>query len=177
MAGMSMSGMDMGLPPVTIPDGVIYTEADVRFMQGMIAHHAQAIYMSRLAAGRQASPRLLKFANKIDQSQQAEIHLMQDWLRANKQFVPDTSSWRTMHMAGMLTEAQMAQLTAAKAADFDRLFLHLMIQHHMGALKMVSDLFATPLAAQDVDVSVFANDVQTVQRAEIEAMQQMLDNL
>jgi uncharacterized protein (DUF305 family) len=177
MAGMSMSGMDMGLPPVTIPSGVIYTEADVRFMQGMIAHHAQAIYMSRLAAGRQASPRLLKFATKIDQSQQAEIRLMQDWLHANKQFAPDTSSWRTMHMAGMLTEAQMAQLTAAKAADFDRLFLHLMIQHHMGALKMVSDLFATPLAAQDVDVSVFANDVQTVQRAEIEAMQQMLDNL
>lgn len=177
MAGMSMSGMDMGLPPVTIPNGAIYTEADVRFMQGMIAHHAQAIYMSRLAAGRQASPRLLKFATKIDQSQQAEIRLMQDWLHANKQFAPDTSSWRTMHMAGMLTEGQMAQLTAAKATDFDRLFLNLMIQHHMGALKMVSDLFATPLAAQDVDVSVFANDVQTVQSAEIEAMQQMLDNL
>jgi uncharacterized protein (DUF305 family) len=177
MAGMSMSGMNMGLPPVTIPEGVIYTEADVRFMQGMIAHHAQAIYMSRLAAGRQASPRLLKFANKIDQSQQAEIRLMQDWLRANKQFVPDTSSWRTMHMAGMLTEEQMAELTAAKALDFDRLFLNLMIQHHMGALKMVSDLFAAPLAGQDVDVSVFANDVRTVQSAEIEIMQQMLDNL
>jgi uncharacterized protein (DUF305 family) len=177
MAGMSMSGMNMGLPPVTIPDGVIYTEADVRFMQGMIAHHAQAIYMSRLAAGRQASPRLLKFANKIDQSQQAEIRLMQDWLRANKQFVPDTSSWRTMHMAGMLTEEQMAELTAAKGQDFDRLFLNLMIQHHMGALKMVSDLFAAPLAGQDVDVSVFANDVRTVQSAEIEIMQQMLDNL
>jgi uncharacterized protein (DUF305 family) len=177
MAGMSMSGMNMGLPPVTIPDGVIYTEADVRFMQGMIAHHAQAIYMSRLAAGRQASPRLLKFANKIDQSQQAEIRLMQDWLRANKQFVPDTSSWRTMHMAGMLTEEQMAELTAAKGQDFDRLFLNLMIQHHMGALKMVSDLFAAPLAGQDVDVSVFANDVRTVQTAEIEIMQQMLDNL
>src|SRR5205085_3065183 len=80
MAGMST--------PVNIPKGALYTAADVRFMQGMIAHHAQAIYMSRLAASRGANPRLLKFANKIDQSQQAEIRLMQDWLRANNQSVP-----------------------------------------------------------------------------------------
>jgi uncharacterized protein (DUF305 family) len=177
MAGMDRPGMDMNLPPVTIPNGVIYTEADVRFMQGMIAHHAQAIYMSRMAAGHQANPRVLKFANKIDQSQQAEIRLMQDWLRANKQFVPDTSSWRTMHMPGMLTAAQLASLDSAKGTDFDRAFLTLMIQHHTGALKMVSDLFAAPLAAQDVDVSVFANDVQTVQTAEIGVMEQMLDSL
>jgi len=52
-----------------------------------------------------------------------------------------------------------------------------MIQHHNGALKMVADLLATPLSAQDVDVSVFANDVVTVQTAEIDAMQQMLSNL
>jgi uncharacterized protein (DUF305 family) len=177
MSGMSMPGMDMHLPPVTIPKGAIYTEADIRFMQGMIAHHAQAIYMSRLAAGRQANARVLKFANKIDQSQQAEIRLMQDWLRANKQFVPDTSSWRTMHMPGMLTDAQLASLDAARGTDFDRAFLNLMIQHHKGALSMVSDLIKTPLAAQDVDVSVFANDVQVVQTAEIDTMYQMLETL
>ncbi|HEY4302959.1 MAG TPA: DUF305 domain-containing protein [Gemmatimonadaceae bacterium] len=179
MPGMSMPGMDrnMGMPPVTIPKGVVWTEADVRFMQGMIAHHAQAIYMSRLAVGRQANPRVLKFANKIDQSQQAEIRLMQGWLRANKQFVPDTSSWRTMHMPGMLTEVQLKTLDAARGTDFDRAFLNLMIQHHKGALSMVTDLFKAPLAGQDVDVSVFANDVQTVQTAEIDTMYQMLDNL
>jgi uncharacterized protein (DUF305 family) len=173
-APQSMSGMSM---PVTIPKGVLYTEADVRFMQGMIAHHAQAIYMSKMAAGHGANPRVLKFANKIDQSQVAEIRLMQDWLRANNQVTPDTSSWRTMHMPGMLTTEQLAQLEAAKGAEFDRQFLTLMIQHHTGALKMVADLLATPLAAQDVDVSVFANDVQTVQTAEIGTMEQMLDNL
>jgi uncharacterized protein (DUF305 family) len=171
---MDMAGMmDM---PITIPKGVLYTAADVQFMQGMIAHHAQAIYMSRMAAARQANPRVLKFANKIDQSQQAEIRLMQDWLRANHQFAPDTSSWRTMTMPGMLTAAQLATLDAAKGAEFDRQFLTLMIQHHTGALKMVADLFATPLAAQDVDVSVFANDVVTVQTAEIDVMNQMLAN-
>jgi len=166
-----MPGMDMS---VKIPKGAIFTVADVEFMQGMIAHHAQAVYMSRMAVSHNASPRLLKFANKIDQSQIAEIKLMQDWLHRNGQTAPDTSSWRTMHMPGMLTTEQLQQLDAAKDTEFDRQFLTLMIQHHNGALKMVADLFDTPLAAQDVDVSVFANDVQTVQTAEIGLMQQML---
>ena len=172
-SGMDMDHMSM---PITIPKGALYTEADVRFMQGMIAHHAQAIYMSRLAAARQSNPRVLKFANKIDQSQQAEIRLMQDWLVANRQFAPDTGSWRTMTMPGMLTTQQLAALDAARGAEFDRQFLNLMIQHHTGALKMVEDLLATSRAAQDVDVSVFANDVVTVQTAEIGTMQQMLAN-
>jgi uncharacterized protein (DUF305 family) len=173
-APRQMSGMTM---PVTIPKGALYTEADVRFMQGMIAHHAQAIYMSKMAAAHGANPRVLKFATKIDQSQVAEIRLMQGWLRANSQAAPDTSSWRTMFMPGMLTAAQLTQLEGATGAEFDGQFLTLMIQHHTGALTMVSDLLATPLAAQDVDVSVFANDVQTVQTAEIAIMQQMLGNL
>ena len=168
MAGMST--------PVTIPKGALFTEADVRFMQGMIAHHAQAIYMSRMAAARGANARVLKFANKIDQSQVAEIRLMQEWLRANSQTAPELSSWRTMQMPGMLTESQLAQLDSAKGSEFDRQFLTLMIQHHNGALRMVADLLAAPRAAQDVDISVFANDVQTVQTAEIATMQQMLDN-
>jgi uncharacterized protein (DUF305 family) len=173
----SMPGMDMDLPAVHIPKGAMFTVADVRFMQGMIAHHAQAIYMSRMAAAHGASPHLLKFAQKIDQSQQAEIHLMQDWLHANGQFATDTSSWRHMMMPGMLTADQLTQLEAAQGKEFDRLFLTFMIQHHEGALKMVADLFAAPLAAQDVDVSVFANDVHTVQTAEIGIMRQMLNTL
>jgi uncharacterized protein (DUF305 family) len=52
-----------------------------------------------------------------------------------------------------------------------------MIRHHEGALRMVADLLATPRAAQDVDVSVFANDVETVQTAEIALMRQMLLDL
>jgi uncharacterized protein (DUF305 family) len=169
MAGMSIA--------VAIPKGAVYTEADVRFMQGMIAHHAQAIHMSKMAVAHGANPHLLKFTQKIDQSQTAEIRLMQEWLRANNQVAPDTSSWRTMQMAGMLTAEQLQQLDAAKDEDFDRLFLIFMIQHHNGALKMVDDLFATPQAGQDVDVNVFANDVVVVQTAEIGTMQQMLAQL
>ena len=169
----SMSGMNH----IMVPEGAAYTVADVEFMQGMIAHHAQAIYMSRLAASHGANPKLLKLATKIDQSQVAEIRIMQGWLVHNGQVAPDTSSWRTMTMTGMLTEAQLTELDAAKGADFDRTFLTLMIQHHEGALQMVKDLFATPRAGQEVDVNVFANDVVTVQTAEIGAMRQMLSQL
>ena len=172
----SMPGMS-GHAHIAIPAGALYTAADVAFMQGMIAHHAQAIYMSRMAAGHRADPRLLKLANKIDQSQVAEIRIMQEWLDRNGQAVPDTSSWRTMHMAGMLTVPELAALDSATGTAFDRAYLTLMIRHHEGALQMVRDLLATRGAAQDVDVSVFANDVVAVQTAEIGAMRSMLAQL
>jgi uncharacterized protein (DUF305 family) len=176
MSGMNHAGMDMG-GPIVIPKGALYTKADVEFMQGMIAHHAQAIVMSRMATSHGANPQVLKLSNKIDQSQVPEIDIMQKWLRRYNQFAPDTSSWHHMRMDGMLTDEQLAQLDAAKGVDFDRAYLQLMIQHHQGALKMVDDLFAVPMAAQEVDVSVFANDVVTAQTGEIGIMQRLLSQL
>jgi uncharacterized protein (DUF305 family) len=162
---------------IVVPKDAGYTVADVEFMQGMIAHHAQAIYMSRMAEAHKANPRLLRLAIKIDQSQVAEIRIMQDWLRSNGQHAPDTSSWRTMTMPGMLTADQLKRLDAATGVAFDRLFLEFMIVHHEGALKMVDDLFKTPRSGQEVDVNVFANDVVTVQTAEIGVMRRMLSEL
>jgi uncharacterized protein (DUF305 family) len=175
----AMSGMDhmnMG-HEIVIPKGALYTKADVEFMQGMIAHHSQAIVMSRLAESHGANPQVLKLSNKIDQSQVPEIRIMQAWLRRNNQFAPDTSSWHHMMMSGMLTTAQLEELNAAKGIDFDRAYLRLMIQHHVGALKMVDDLFNVSLAGQEVDVNVFANDVVTAQTTEIGIMQKLLNQL
>jgi uncharacterized protein (DUF305 family) len=171
MAGMS------GHDQITIPAGALYTVADVEFMQGMIAHHAQAIYMSRMAEAHKAGPRLLRLAQKIDQSQVAEINVMREWLRQNGQFAPDTSTWRTMTMPGMLTKEQLEELDAATGPAFDFAFLSMMIQHHEGALQMVKTLLATPGAGQEVNVNVFANDVVTVQTAEIGVMSRMLSQL
>jgi uncharacterized protein (DUF305 family) len=178
-AQQSMPGMPgmSAHDSIAIPAGALYTVADVRFMQGMIAHHSQAIYMSRMAEAHKASPRLLRLAKKIDQSQVAEIDVMRGWLRQNGQFAPDTSSWRTMSMPGMLTKAQLTELDAATGPAFDRAFLTLMIQHHEGALQMVKDLLATPRAGQEVNVNVFANDVVSVQTAEIGIMRQMPQQL
>lgn len=174
MAGMS--GMSGGAE-IKIPPGVMYRKADVEFMQGMIAHHAQAIFMTHLAATNGKNPRLLFLAKKIDQSQMPEIGLMQGWLANKNQFVPDTSSYHGMVMPGMLSDAQVAQLQKAHGTEFDKLFLQFMIQHHEGALKMVKDLLASPGAAQDTDVSVLANDIDVTQTAEIAAMRAMLADL
>jgi uncharacterized protein (DUF305 family) len=174
MAGMS--GMDMP-GHIMIPPGALYTKADVEFMQGMIAHHAQAIVMSRMAEANGANPQVLKLSQKIDQSQVPEIAIMQKWLRRYNQHAPDTSSWHTMRMDGMLSDEQLKTLSAAKGVEFDRLFLQGMIQHHAGALKMVDDLFASKGAGQEVDVNVFANDVVTAQTGEIGIMRQLLAKL
>ena len=176
-AGTSgMDHMHMG-HEVVIPKGALFTKADVEFMQGMIAHHAQAIVMSRMAESHGANPQVLKLSNKIDQSQVPEIRIMQGWLERNHQFVPDTSSWHNVVMAGMLTPEQLKELDAARGVDFDRAYLEMMIQHHAGALRMVDDLFNTSLAAQEVDVNVFANDVVTAQTTEIGIMQKLLTQL
>ena len=177
MAGHDMAGMSGMDAPVKIPPGVLYTAADVHFMQGMIAHHAQAIYMSKLAYKNSTNPRVKFLSTKIDQSQRVEIVLMQNWLLDNGQTAPDTLSYKTMMMTGMLTPAQLVELENARDVDFDRKFLTFMIMHHEGAISMVKDLFATPLSGQETNINVFANDVEQVQTAEISAMKQMLADL
>ena len=182
--GGGMAGMDhsahathrMGAE-IVIPKGALYTKADVEFMQMMIAHHAQAIVMSRMAEKNSVNPSLLKLSRKIDQSQMPEIAIMQEWLLRYNQFAPDTASWRGVRMDGMLSDDEMAALDAAKGVAFDRLFLNGMIKHHAGAIKMVDDLFKSPGAGQEVDANVFANDVVTAQTAEIGIMRRLLTQL
>ncbi|MCO4097907.1 DUF305 domain-containing protein [Gemmatimonas sp.] len=164
-------------PEIVIPKGALYTKADVEFMQGMIAHHAQAIVMAKMAETNSTNAQLLKLSRKIDQSQVPEIQIMQDWLRRYEQFAPDTSSWHDMRMDGMLSDDELKAMSQAKGAAFDRLFLNGMIKHHAGAIKMVDDLFKTPGAGQEVDANVFANDVVTAQTAEIGIMKRLLAQL
>jgi uncharacterized protein (DUF305 family) len=77
-------------------------------------------------------------------------------------------------MPGMLTPQQMEALEKAKGAEFDRLFLVGMIQHHNGALTMVKDLFDSAGAGQDAELFNFATDADNTQRAEIRIMGTML---
>jgi uncharacterized protein (DUF305 family) len=154
-----------------------WTDADVRFMQGMIAHHAQAIEMTDLIAARTSSDDLRKLGERIAVSQADEIKMMQRWLEARGQEAPGAHAMH-MHggtlMPGMLTPAEMGRLASAHGAEFDRLFLEGMIKHHEGALTMVRELFGTAGAAQESDVFAFASDVDADQRAEIDRMQAML---
>jgi uncharacterized protein (DUF305 family) len=158
-----------------------FTEADARFITGMIAHHAQAIVMARWAPTHGASATVLTLTGRIINAQQDEIGLMQQWLRDRKLPVPevtpagtDSHAGHGAHMPGMLTPEQLRQLDQARGAAFDRLFLTLMIQHHRGAVTMVDELFKAGGAGQDDAVFKIASDVQVDQITEINRMEQML---
>lgn len=159
------------------------TPADARFMSGMIGHHAQAIQMAHLAPTHGASPSVRILAARIINAQTDEIALMQGWLRDNGLPVPPAEPGmrmvmegreHLMLMPGMLTDAQMAALDSARGTRFDQLFLSGMIQHHLGAVAMVEELFTHPGAGQNDVVFKFASDVNVDQITEVERMRRML---
>jgi uncharacterized protein (DUF305 family) len=172
------------LPPSTKATLPPRSQADVEFMQGMIMHHSQAVEMTALIPSHTENQDLRSLGAKISSSQSDEIKFMQRWLAAREEPVSlatpgmpgmDMPRKPMALMPGMLTPEQMEALRKAKGAEFDRLFLTGMIQHHDGALTMVMDLFDTAGAGQDADVFNFATDADNTQRAEIKIMQTMLE--
>jgi uncharacterized protein (DUF305 family) len=151
-------------------------KADVEFMQGMIHHHSQAVEMTALMPTHTHNKKLLALGQRISISQTDEMKFMKQWLyeRGEPAMAPMDMSKGMPLMPGMLTKEQMETLAKAKGAEFDRLFLTGMIQHHGGALIMVQDLFETPGAGQDNVLFDFATDVDNTQRAEIGIMRGML---
>jgi uncharacterized protein (DUF305 family) len=167
---------DNGVPP--------FTAADVRFMQGMIGHHAQAVVMAGWAPSHGAREAVRILAERIVVAQNDEIAMMRRWLREHHEMVPEADT-KGEHagmdmpgmpalMPGMLTPEQMKQLNEARGPEFDRLFLTFMIQHHQGALTMVDQLFGSQGAAQDDNIFKFAADVSADQSTEIDRMNKML---
>ena len=157
------------------------SQKDVEFMQGMITHHAQAVEMTDLIAQNTQNKDIRLLGARISQSQSDEMRFMRRWLEIRGQPVsaPMTEGHGHMsshhkHMPGMLTQKQMDALKKARGADFDRLFLTGMIQHHKGALVMVEELFGEPGAGHDAELFNFASDVESGQRAEINTMETML---
>jgi uncharacterized protein (DUF305 family) len=162
------------------------SEADTKFMQGMIHHHAQAVEMTALMPTHTHNKALLAFGKRISISQTDEIQFMKQWLEERGKDVPMDHGKGHMNMPGMmdmasmpmmpgmLTPEQMKALAKASGPKFDYLFLTGMIQHHTGALTMVQDLFATPAAGQDSQLFDFATDVENTQSAEIKIMKGML---
>ena len=153
------------------------TATDVRFMQGMISHHAQALAMTALLPSRTAREDMRLLARRIELSQADEIAAMRRWLEVHGETAPDPQTHHEHDgalMPGMLTPEEMGRLEAATGAQFDRLFLESMIKHHDGALFMVNELFATAGAGEEPDIFAFASDVDADQRSEIDRMSAML---
>lgn len=156
--------------PAVAPPHAPFTTADVHFMAGMIAHHEQAVLIAGWSATHDAGPAVRVLSERVVVAQQDEIATARRWLDERGQ----APMAHAMPMPGMLTPEQLAQLDGARGAEFDRLFLTLMIQHHEGALTMVRQLLAAPGAAQDGLVFRFAADVHADQTTEIERMRRML---
>ncbi|MTV25113.1 DUF305 domain-containing protein [Nitriliruptoraceae bacterium ZYF776] len=177
------------LDPDDLPEfeEIEHTEADVRFMQGMIPHHVQALRMTRLVPDRTASEDIPLFAERMDISQEDEIRLMQTWLENRGEEVPalsadhdhgDGDPMGGMNdgelMPGMLTEEELLELEAAEGEEFDILFLQAMVRHHQGALQMVQELFAAD-GGQETEIFQFASHVESDQQIEITRMISMLE--
>ena len=157
-----------------------YIKADVKFLQGMIIHHQQAILMSSMADKRTNNETIVDLAKRIDVSQEDEINFMESWLYdrgENKKDIPHHNMHMDMGMAGMATPKQLEDLKNTKATDFDRLFLQLMIAHHDGALKMVEELKEFSGSAYDPILSEFVSDLVNDQGVEIERMNTIAVNL
>ncbi|MGD8201683.1 DUF305 domain-containing protein [Ornithinimicrobium sp. W1679] len=170
--------------------------ADVRYMQGMITHHAQALRMVELASGLE-DPQVRALAERIRAAQGPELTSMASWLVRHGYRVPQEAvdsgvdveamggrvgavelagSGHGGHggMPGMATEEQLDELASSKGTEADRLFLELMTAHHEGALTMVVEHLGEGSDIQAVEMS---NEVYVEQSAEIDRMQELLASL
>ena len=161
-----------------------YIDADVKFLQGMIVHHEQAILMSSMAGKRTNNKTIVNLANRIDASQEDEINFMESWLKDRDESVPEAESHHMMkdndkdhhnmhmhlNMVGMASQEQLKKLEDSNSTSFDRLFLQLMIAHHDGALEMVKDLKKFSGAVYDPILNEFVSDLVNDQGVEIERM-------
>jgi uncharacterized protein (DUF305 family) len=153
---------------------------DVSFAQMMIEHHRQAIEMAKLAPTRAGSPKVKELAAKIEAEQQPEIQTMTGWLKAWG--APSAMVGGMNHgsmsgsgsMPGMMTDADMTKLKAAKGPEFDRMFLTMMIEHHTGAVQMAKTEEAK---GQNPEAKALAKQIVTTQTAEIAEMRAILKTL
>ena len=155
--------------------------SDIAFVRDMLPHHQQALEIAALAESNGAGRDVRLLAERMRVSQTDEVAQLERWMDDRGPLPPDD---RARHggnhaalMPGMLTDAQMAALAAARGPEFDRLFLTSMIAHHQGALTMVEDLLSRPDGGRDLWVGQFARGVDGDQRIEIARMWTVLQAL
>ncbi|ROR92790.1 DUF305 domain-containing protein [Nocardioides aurantiacus] len=156
--------------------GTDHAEADVRFAQQMVPHHAQAVEMADQALDTSRDADVRRLAEEIRAAQDPEIETMTGWLEEWGEDVPDTSGGMAgmgdmSEMDGMMTDAEMQRLDTTTGAEFDRLWLRLMVEHHQGAIEMARAEQADGTYDAAVDL---AKDVERTQQAEIAEMEELL---
>jgi uncharacterized protein (DUF305 family) len=179
----------MGGPSATrtASNGEVFNDADVRFASEMIQHHAQALSMVDLTAGRPLDAEVEKLAEDIRAAQAPEIEIFTGWLIEWGEKVPETvrdhanaghgddSDHGSMQdhsdMPGMMSADQMEALSEASDTDFQSMWLEMMIDHHEGAVEMARTEQSEGRHRPAVEL---AKQIESSQSDEIELMQSLL---
>ena len=164
-----VDSMDHGSSHSTMK-GENLSQDDAMFLQMMIPHHQQAVILAELALTNSKNEQILKIAKQIKADQAGEIAQMKKWLKDDG--LGEDAGHSMSAMDGMLSSDQLATLKNSKATAFDKLFLNSMIEHHKGALQMVSMIENSKVA----DLRDFAATIALAQQAEIDQMQKILGN-
>jgi uncharacterized protein (DUF305 family) len=161
-------------------DGV-FNDADVTFAQSMIPHHEQAVEMAKMAKMHASTAEVKRFASKVEAAQGPEIDTMKGWLKDWGEEAPAESDsgmdqdmgdmGQGKDMPGMMSDEHMKKLEAATGANFDRMFLTMMIEHHTGAIEMAKTEQAD---GQNPDAVALAKKIETDQTAELTQMKKLL---
>ncbi|MFD7974810.1 DUF305 domain-containing protein [Streptomyces sp. NPDC059071] len=151
-----------------------FNDADVMFAQMMIPHHEQALQMAKLADGRAEDAEIKQIVAAVEKAQDPEIQKMKSWLKAWGKPESAAGGHGGHAMAGMLSDADMTDLAAAKGKEFDRKFAELMIAHHEGAVEMAK---TEQKDGKDPEAKKVADDVVRTQAAEIAQLKKILDRL
>lgn len=150
-----------------------FNDADVAFATDMITHHRQAVEMAELAGTRAKSAQVKDLAAQIKQAQDPEIQQMSAWLTDWGMPVPGDHGGMDMSgsMPGMMSSQEMGDLMDASGAEFDEMFLTMMIAHHQGAIEMAQ---AEQGDGVNADAVALAAQVEQAQTEEIATMQALL---
>ena len=160
-------------------DAPSFTQADVDFVHGMIAHHQQALEMTALVPERTERDDLPLLAERMDVSQRDEIALMERWLDERDVQLPegDDHATHTGPMPGMLTPDELQALRDTHGPAFDQLLLESMIRHHQGAVVMVETLITGGEGGQESEIFQLAQNMEADQQVEISRMLALLAEL
>ncbi len=145
------------------------TYTDLRFVDGMIAHHEMAIDMARVIQQRGLRPDVKGLAEDIIGAQSAEIDTMRAW-RARWLVGAPAAPPSADDMAAMGMAMPLDSLTSAAAPDLP--FLDMMLPHHAGAIVMAGE---AAVYTERPEVRALAREIVRAQAREIGQMQAWLD--
>lgn len=179
-SGNDMAGMQHNSTAASTPasgqQSADHNDHDVQFAQEMIAHHQQALDMAKMVPGKSTNPKVTDLAKRIEGAQDPEIKTMTAWL-SKWGASPTASSMPGMDHGsmgsgnGMMTAEEMTKLGQATGAEFDRMWMEMMIKHHQGAIEMSKTHIEK---GSNAESKKLAQDIITAQQAEITEMQGLL---